>query len=264
MSLRGRRSMIKGMGSGDVRNQRLAGSVSPEDDANLATNKITEQDLEDRNSKIEEIKEAFKNGFPEVSDEKISRDLDSVYSDYQKWMSDEVDKEIEEEYNIQRIQPDDPLYNPISDISRRSRIEKTLEPISFDDMIFKGYCEQDIKLREGFVICLRSITTQQGLWIEQELSSFSDESLQYGRHYFSLRQIACSLQSINGKSIGVNLHKYKKLSDKQSFLNDLKDRFEFVTNLPQEITDDLIIQFVWFSGRIRKCLAGDIGKKLGN
>ena len=261
-SLRNRKNVVTGMGSGYEANQRLAGSEQPKEDANLASNQISEEDLQNIKDMKEEIEQGFLQGFPEqeITDE----NLEDLHKEYIEWRDQKIDSEIQDEYYVQRITPDDPLYNPMSDVSRKSKIEKDLEDISFDDMIFKGYSDQDIKIRNNFVITLRTITTQQSLWIEQELASLSQESMQYGRHYFSLRQLACSLQAINGKSIGTNLHQYKTNSDKDEFNKHLQKRFEFITNLPQEITDDLIVQFVWFSGRVRKCLAGDVGKKLGN
>jgi hypothetical protein len=261
-SLQSRKNVVTGMGSGNVENQRMAGAENPQESADRAASRLTEEEIEDRRRKRMEIEDGFLQGFPEqeIEDESI----ESLHNEYVEWREEKIDSDIQDEYYIQKISPDDPLYNPMSDISRKARIEDTLEAISFDDMIFKGYSDQDIQVRNNFLITLRTITTQQSLWIEQELASLSEESMQYGRHYFSLRQLSCSLQYVNGKSIGTNLHQFKKSSDKKDFLKHLQSRFEFVTNLPQEITDDLIVQFVWFSGRVRKCLAGDIGKKLGN
>ena len=261
-NLRDRKNIMTGMGSGSPANQALAGANNPNEAAQLAANQVTPEELEDRKDKLKDIQDGFIQGFPEV--EITEENLEEVHAEYIKWRDTKIDKELEEEYFIQKISADDPLYNPMTDVRRKERIEKNLESISFEDMIFKGYSDQEIEIRNGFTVVLRTITTQQSLWIEKELSSLSEESMQYGRHYFSLKQLSCSLQSINGNPIGGNIYKYRKASDYSDFKAELDKKFEFVTNLPQEITDDLIVQYVWFSGRVRKCLAGDVGKKLGN
>ena len=44
----------------------------------------------------------------------------------------------------------------------------------------------------------------------------------------------------------------------------LKEKFEALSNMPHVITDDLIVHYTWFSGRVRKLLTGDLGRKVGN
>ena len=39
---------------------------------------------------------------------------------------------------------------------------------------------------------------------------------------------------------------------------------EFVGRMPSIVTDDLIVQMIWFSGRVRKLLSGDVLRKVGN
>ena len=259
-----RKNIMTGMGSGNVANQKMAGALNPEKSAALASESVTKSQMEDIEYKMSQIQEGFSEGFPKT--EVTKENLETVYRELEKWRESQIDKEIQEENEgmYPSITPDDPLYNPMTDLNRRVSIEKDLDDIDFDDMIFKGYADQTIKIRNGFTITFRTLTTQQSLWIEKEMASLSTETVQYGRHFLSLKQLAVSLQSINGKTVGENISQYTKTSDRDDFESALKGRLEFINNLPQIITDDLIVQYVWFTGRVRKCLSGDVGKKLGN
>ena len=55
-----------------------------------------------------------------------------------------------------------------------------------------------------------------------------------------------------------------KDSQRKDFESALTERMEFLGRLPSMITDDLIVQFVWFNGRVRRLLAGDLMRKVGN
>ena len=260
-SLTGRK-VVTGMGSAHIQNQQMAGSKNPEHSANIASEKYTEDELLDLQSKKAEIEKETENGF----EPKAPLDLDNVneiYNDLESWRSSKIDEELEDEY-YPSITPDDPLYNPMTDLKRKKAVEATLEPIAFDDMIFKGYADQTIEIRKGFTVTFRTLTTQHSLWIEQKINTLSQESMAYGKHYLSLQQVACSLQSINGRPIGRSLSAYNKMSHKEEFDKALKEKFEALSNMPHVITDDLIVHYTWFSGRVRKLLAGDVGRKVGN
>ena len=128
--------------------------------------------------------------------------------------------EVQEEQGYYpTITPDDPLYNPMVDVARKKSIESALTEISFEDMIFKGYSDQEVKIREGFTVTFRTITTQQSLWIEREIANLSEETVQYGRHYLSLKQLACGLIAVNGKPVGPSLSHFSKPSHREDFEN---------------------------------------------
>jgi len=95
-NLRNRKNVVTGMGSGYEENQRIAGASNPSDAAKLAGNKITQEEIEDRDAKIKEIEDGFKLGFPkkEITDS----NLKDLHEEYIKWRDEKIDKEIEEEY----------------------------------------------------------------------------------------------------------------------------------------------------------------------
>jgi len=184
-----------------------------------------------------------------------------------------IDEQVEEEVassisssfvDRMGLGPDDPLYDPITDTGRRKSIEKGLKPLDFEEMVFQGYVQQEIELRSNFSITLRTITTQHGLWLEMMLTDLDQFAAQYGRHWFSLLQVACSLQEVNGKPIGADLNKFDDPNNREDFEKVLRERMKFLGRLPGMLTDDLIVQYTWFSGRVRKLLAGDLVGKVGN
>lgn len=258
MSLTGRKTVMTGMGSAYAENQRMAGAQDPETSAIAAGENLSASELQEYEEKKNEVNLAVKDGYNLKQDITLDN-VDAILEDVDQWRSDKIDEEL---YPV--LTPDDPLYNPMMDVRRKKAIESNLTPIDFEDMIFKGYSDQEIEIRAGFRIVFRTMTTQQSLWIEQRMRDVAEEVMQYGRHYMSIVQIACCLQSVNGRPIGSSLSTFVKPSQKDEFNDALERKLEAVLQMPQVITDDLIVNFTWFQGRVRKALAGDVGRKVGN
>ncbi len=88
--------------------------------------------------------------------------------------------------------------------------------------------------------------------------------MQYGRHWFSLTQAAVSVQTINGKPIGPDLGKFTDFEQRDAFRAALDERLKFLGKMPSLLTDEIIVQHSWFVGRVRKMMAGDVVRKVGN
>ena len=258
MSITGRKGVLTGMGSAYAENQRMAGATDPELAATAAAENLNPTDLQEFDEKKKEVQTAVDEGYA-IKEDITLDNIDDILIDVEQWRSDKIDEEM-----YPALTPDDPLYNPMMDLRRKKLLEANIQPIEFEDMIFKGYSDQEIKIRQGFTIVFRTMTTQQSLWIEQRMRDVADEVMQYGRHYMSIIQIACCLQSVNGRSIGTSLSTYVKPSQKEDFNEALDSRLESILQMPQVITDDLIVNYTWFQGRVRKVLAGDVGRKVGN
>jgi hypothetical protein len=162
------------------------------------------------------------------------------------------------------VKPDDPSYNFIYDQDLRKRIEADLKPIDFGMMIFDGFADQEITLRKGLTVTYRTINTQHALWLERRLHEAAKLAEQYGRHWFSTLQLAISVQKINGKEIGADLSSFDEEALVDKFWEALAPRIKRISRLPTEITDLLIANMAWFSGRVRKELVGDLTEKVGN
>ena len=162
------------------------------------------------------------------------------------------------------IDPSDPLYNPLTDKARRKLIEKDLIPLDFEAMVFKGYTTQDVKLRENFTLTFRTIPTNHGLWLEYMMANTPESSVQHTRHLFSIMQVAASLDAVNGRKTGADMTKFTKDVHNKEFTAAMEERMEFLGRLPAELTDDIIVQYVWFTGRVRLLLSGDLLRKVGN
>jgi hypothetical protein len=190
--------------------------------------------------------------------EKMNKVLDAAV--------DEQDAEALKEsiQSIGMVDPDDPLYDPLTDKARKKAIEKGLKPLEFEEMVWKGHCSQEIHLREGFRITLRTLSTQHGLWLEWYMGQQQETSYQHTRHMFSLIQVAATLDKVNDKASPGDLTKFTKQEQRDEFITALEERLEALGRLPAALSDDLIIQYVWFTGRVRKLLSGDLMRKVGN
>ena len=288
----------RGIGAGYAQNQALAGSHNPEQAARVASRpeseSISTQDKLEQESKeldnlIEDVMIAVREGVFSIPDAPDDLDTENVTAvvrhlssqppeKVKEWHSavqDAYDERIQVEdeeilrQQLQRdsfVDPADPLYDPMTDKQRRKRIEESLSPLDFEEMVFKGFTRQDVPVREGFNVTFRTIPTQHGLWLEAMMARTVESSVQHTRHLFSLMQLAAGMDAINGKSIGEDIAKYTKddQASREGFEAAMKGRMEFIGRMPSMLSDDLIIQFVWFNGRVRRLLAGDLMRKVGN
>ena len=280
---KGQSAPTRGMGSGFAVNQEMAGADDPESAAALAS--LSEADMQKRvesevrmrrkrDEKIAYLSAAITEGnwnLPEgeslegASDETLDEWHEMVKEGQQGQIDEEVAEQVESMFSMSpEYDSDDPLYNPITDRKRRAHIEKDLAPLDFDQMVFKGYCDQDVALREGFSITFRTISTIHSLWLEMDLTELAEYTAQYGRHWFSLLQIGVSVQKINGKALGTDLSRFTNHTQKDDFKKALDEKMKVLGRLPSIITDDLIVQHTWFMGRVRKLMAGDVLNKVGN
>jgi len=278
---------VRGIGAGYAQNQAVVGSEDPQRAAKLASMSQEEfqrlsEEQERLDGQLEEartdIRAAVAEGVWELPegfnlDQEAPGVVMKMHADLLERKKNIIDEQVEEEVassisssfvDRMGLGPDDPLYDPITDTGRRKSIEKGLKPLDFEEMVFQGYVQQEIELRSNFSITLRTITTQHGLWLEMMLTDLDQFAAQYGRHWFSLLQVACSLQEVNGKPIGADLNKFDDPNNREDFEKVLRERMKFLGRLPGMLTDDLIVQYTWFSGRVRKLLAGDLVGKVGN
>lgn len=286
----------RGMGSAYPQNQAVVGAADPVEAARLAKLSPEEaQDEQERRERLqgdldamrEDILIAVLDGqwspdttsWPQVPDgqeqwktlieNQPAGEVQAWHKTMNKALDEAVNSQDEETLrdqfsNVGVIDPDDPLYDPMTDKARKKLIEKDLKPLDFEEMVWKGHCTQLIETRPGFRVLFRTLSTQHGLWIEYFMSQQSETSYQHTRHLFSLAQVAATLDEVNGKQVGSDMSKYVKQEQREEFLKALEERMEFLGKLPGVISDDLIVQYVWFTGRVRRLLTGDLMRKVGN
>tara|TARA_Y100001973_G_C5202318_1_gene338790 strand:+ start:689 stop:1480 length:792 start_codon:yes stop_codon:yes gene_type:complete len=262
------------MGSAIPANQKVLGISNPERAA--ASTIAPPSTGEDSRSKIlrrvSQLDNAVEEGFEPSMDYKWAAENDeekfnSIYKEFEQWQEREIDKETseaDEEGLHPRIDPTDPMYDAVGDTRRRKAIEAKLKPLDFEQMVFHGHCEQEVPIKGSLTVVFRTLPTVHSLWIEGMMMELRDKPIQYGRHWLGLVQLAVSAQTINGRSIGPSLSKYTKPEHEEDFKKALEIRKEYLGNLPQVITDDLIVQLSWFMGRVRKMMTGDVSEKVGN
>lgn len=289
----------RGIGSGYAANQQLAGVKNPEEAAKAATKSKSEhmstQDVLDEEQKdvdnmMEDISIAIREGVWElpstvkkppttqdpnklilflsrVPPKEIAEWHALVQAAYDARINDEDEQTLRTKFDAElAMDPSDPLYNPMMDKQRRARIEAGLTEVDFEEMVFKGWTRQHVTVRSNFIITLRTIPTQHSLWLEWMMSRTVESSVQHTRHLFSLMSVAAGLDAINGKQIGPDITKLTKddKASRESFEASINSRMEAIGRMPSMISDDLIIQQVWFNGRVRRTLAGDLMRKVGN
>ncbi len=262
----------RGVGSGIPQNQAVSGSLDPDLSARLSS--LPAEDLQkalDVMEKASARKDSLLLFLEEAEAEgswSPPKPLElASLEELESWSETLKTKEAEEETPDLRslgIGADHPLYNPMTDTARRKRIEENVSEMDFDEMVFTGYCDQEVPIKNRFTVVFRTLPTQHGLWLEIMLAEVNEGSEQYLRHKFSLLQLAASLQKINGKPVGSNLSKFLKEENRGDFIKAINKRLEYLGRLPSPLTDDLIVNYTWFCGRVRKMLSDDVGAKVGN
>jgi len=287
---------LRGVGSAYPQNQRMAGVQSHTEAARLAGMSPEEAEEEaDRLERLAQDMDAMREDLliailenqwkpdssswpkaPSNQDEwkaLLERQPAGMISKWHKEMNENIDAKVDAEdeaalresiTSLGVADTEDPLYDPLMDKQRKRAIEEGLEPLDFEAMVFTGSCTQEVPLRESFKVTFRTLGTQHGLWIEYFMSQQPETSFQHTRHLFSLMQVACCLEAVNGKEVGSDMTKFVRPSDRDAFVKALEERMEFLGRMPSVITDDLIVQYIWFCGRVRKLLAGDLMRKVGN
>ena len=282
---------LRGVGAGFAENQKMVGAQNPEVAAKLAAaspedvqaameeQEAAAQEIETKRS---ELLEALNSGawtapqplppgstWEKLLSKQTAQFINSWYQKFQEFRNTVVEKEDDEQLKDSiraslDVAPDDPLYDPMVDKARRKKIESNLKPLDFETMVFQGYVEQEIPLHQSLSITLRTLTTHQGLWVEYHISKFQDLSTQSLRHTFSLLQVAVSLERINGKPMSPSLDKFVRQDQRDEFIKALEQRMDKLSQMPSLLTDDFIIQYVWFTGRVRKLLSGNMLEQVGN
>jgi hypothetical protein len=289
---------MRGLGAGYATNQQLAGVENPAEAARMAA--MSPEDAEDERQRLERLEsdaDAMREDLliaiidkswtptgsvpwsPDASAEKVKDSLRKMsvasIAEMHKEMNAAVEAAIDAESeadivaNLRSemgIQPDDPLYDPLMDRNRRKALEEKLKPMSFEDMVFHGSTTQDIPLRDDFSITFRTLSTTHSLWLEYFASQLPETSNQHLRHTFSLMQVAACLDKLNGRDFDPELKHLTKDDEasRKAFKGALDQRMNRLGQFPTAFTDDLIVQYGWFTGRVRKLLAGDTLRKVGN
>ena len=297
--LAGAGAPMRGLGAGYASNQQLAGVQNPAEAARRAA--MTPEQAEEERRRAERLSvdaDAMREDLliailqgdwtpqgmvPWPSEnppagmvkEQLQKMSVEAIAEMHKEMNASIEAAIDEESeadiaatlrNELGIQPDDPLYDPLMDRRRRDAIEKDLKPMSFEDMLFQGSTSQEIPLREGFTITFRTLPTAHSLWLELFASKLPNTSDQHLRHTFSLMQVAACLDQMNGRDFEPSVKHLTKDDEttRDAFKAALDQRMEKLGQMPTPITDDFIVQYGWFAGRVRKLLAGDTLRKVGN
>ncbi len=270
--------VARGMGSGIPANQSAVGAPNAEMAARLAALPAGElqramDQVEKRSAEMAELKAelealiaAGKWEAPKPLDLSSFEELLQWKTEHDEKVKAEADKKEKDSSAAMAASfgPDHPLYDPLRDTARRLRIEKTLDEMDFDEMVFSGYCDQQVAIRESFHVVFRTLPTQHGLWLEIKIAQAERSSEQHLRHTFSLMQVAASVQTINDKPLGADLSKFTKESHREDFFAALEKRLTTLGRMPGVLTDDLIVHYTWFSGRVRKLLLEDVNEKVGN
>lgn len=283
----GSNSPMMGVGSAIPENQRQAGAVDPNKAADVAADperarrdaERTAQQQEKDNERRALILEAWGDQliFTDVADQQTVIDHLKEASPGQliNWLDDisrarreRIDSEEAEAQHqsmmSMRLSEDDPSYMFMMDQQLRKRIEKDLPELDFTQMVFDGYCEQEVKINPKLTVTYRTVSGTHSLWLERRMHLAGQYSKQYGAHWFSLLQLATSVQKINGREIGTDLNVFHDEEHEEKFWENLQARLKKINRLPTEISDLMIANLAWFSGRVRKELVGDLMEKVGN
>jgi len=303
-SLDRRRRPIRGVGAAYAQNQRLAGADDPETAARIATlssegmrraeqasQKLSRMlgdlsearqtgewapdfDLKDDPNLIESAHRKLLQFRRERADAEIEGRLpeDTPSADHQGSASVSDGSDYEDEAraaslfaSAARVSPEDLNYNALQDRERRLRIEARCAPLGqddYEDLLFKNHIEQQVPVSGRLTLTLRSLTSDQSRWLEGLAAQQDFSSEMEMRHWFGLAQLAIALRGLNGTPLQPILD---VALSREDFMPVFGQRMKVIGKMAQPLTDDFIVQFQWFMGRVRKLIVeDDLTEMVGN
>lgn len=225
-----------------------------------------------KEAKVEEIYASAEGG--------LWKDMPTSLSDLKAWLRTRTEtelKELEDKISTESAEqvtedlaqddlfgPGSHLYVPVNDTVRRKRIEAQLAPLDLDSYLFECFTDQEVELQPKIKCVFRTLTAEQHVWLE-EYWALKDRPgpTDPTTNFTALTYVSVSLRSINGKSpAGSDPYAASTL---EAFKKAVSERYNWLVKRPSALTDDLIVNYIWFTTRIRReLLSPSIITKLGN
>jgi hypothetical protein len=150
------------------------------------------------------------------------------------------------------------LTDRLNNTNVRKAIESKLKPLNFEDLLIHGEVHQEIPLREGFTIVLRSVKPGEDLAVKKLMYGMVG-SQSYITSRFSVMNLALSLISINSQQIPSHLDQQGRFDE--DFFN--KKLEKLMWSYSAHIIRFIIINYMWFQDRVDKCISESVNN-LGN
>ncbi len=218
--------------------------------------------MSDFKDKVEELRSKIEGKDPN-RDSKIEKLYKATFEEEKKEEEQEKAVEVEKE-------KDDTTYydevtntvrpNPYS-VKRRREVEARSSKLDLTEILIKQRAEQKIVIIPGkFEILLRDTTGLEDTFIKNQLAkeyyNRDEVSAAYITSKMARYRLTFSLLQINGKPLTDITIENEPASDKE--LKDFKEKLLFISKYPDDIIQELDIQFIWLKDRIKSISMGEI------
>jgi hypothetical protein len=169
-------------------------------------------------------------------------------------VKDEIKESADLLDEFKSILGDDGEWDKLNNKERRSRIEKRLVSVNFTDILVHGEARQEIPIRDGLVITLRTVSGSEDLAVKR-LMFREDGTDRYMVDKYSIMQLVLSLVAINDQALPPHMSSDNKFDDDLFW-----KKYDRVVRYPIEFIADFGLQYYWFHERIRDLLRDDTEK----
>lgn len=143
------------------------------------------------------------------------------------------------------------LQSPFWTEAERKSVESALQPIKFDDLIFKGFIEQDVQIRPTLKVTFRSINGGTSAALEQNLHELKGTD-RYVLHMFYAMHLCAMVSAINGKPM-------PPFEDENGGFDSVKfdARLKQFLQMSSVVIDLMMAHGKWFEDRVTKACTLD-------
>lgn len=140
----------------------------------------------------------------------------------------------------------------LANLKRRRAIESRVSKIRIDDLFISGELRQKVQIiPDKFMVEFRTPSAKEALHAKHQLTVARNEVMPYVSSLMAVMEIAIHLHSYNGKQLAP-ITKNNEIDEKA-----FDERYTFVSNLPQQVIEDLWVNQMWFLDRIRQEVTAD-------
>lgn len=160
---------------------------------------------------------------------------------------------------------DNPMYDATMDISRQRRIEEQVDPIDMMALFMGRPVRQRVPYNDQVEITIQTVPVQHVEWLHRMASDLlANPTRGYFQEWFSRRRVCLAVYAINGEPYSHSVDAFTSEEHYDKFKAAVQARAQEFGRIPEQLFEEFRAHAIWFDVRVRKCLAGNPARKLGN
>lgn len=158
-----------------------------------------------------------------------------------------------------------PMYDAVMDIRRQRDVESKVEPIGMMNLFLGKIVRQVVPYNDQITITVQTVSTLHVEWLHRMASEeLSAPTQSYFQEWFSRRRVCLAIYAVGGDPFNHGVENFNKEEHYGKFKEAVSARILEFGRMPEQLFEELRAHAIWYDVRIRKALAGNPARKLGN